>query len=847
MLDESIELTKASLHRRDPISEAIEQLLSADTRLVSVEHDGGWRAMLQFSSAKSALMAAGNFARKLITAKRGGLPVRIGVASGESTPDDEALDDDTKQRARWLASVAPKSGILVSRTTAALAQDLDLFPFWLVKHGDLFNLRQGRTEYIWALRHNELPEPPGMPDEEEPKHNIPFVEEYFVGREAELEDIPVLFSNNRWVSLVGPSGLGKSMLSWRIAHMMVDEMRDGVRYVDLSGVTTHEEAVGRLFDSIGFKVDHLGKISLSTIRSYFGNRSHLILLDGCERCLPTLNKIIDSLLATRGVRILTTTTKEFKHPAEAVVTIEPFGTPPDDRHYSMEQLESYDATRLFIERYRVDHDEFEPNGEESYQIAQICRTLGGHPLGINLAVGLLRSSSFAEVLGSVRQGMAGQNKSKKRKRHENLDAAVRWTVESLEPEACRLLETASVFEDLWSRDDIKEMLECETQDLVKPLEDVLRTGMVVFDDTAETPECFRLLPHVRHAMRDSMMGKKDWPEIRQRHFFRIYDKFAKRLPEIKGARQAEHLDRLDAMRADFEAALRYLIETEVSQNSFLMAMGQCWTYWYRRNRLSPVIALSDAARQKCPPAEQITRVRLDMLAAIFETKAGDAKSAQKRLGRALKAVEGTDELKLKSQILTNLGGSLWADAEPAKACKALIQAIAIAREAGEEVDISPPLFTSIPPLLDMAKFDLVAQNLEELKTISRTRKDPMFHWAYELALGEYLCETKRHEKALEHIELAVESARKIGDPSCVGRSYLWRSQTLLRMERFEESAEALGRCLYLLGTGEQALYKTNEFRIIFIEGRLSDELGEAQVNFQKMYGALQSQLDTGKT
>ncbi len=845
MLDESIELSKRSLHKKDPISEAIEQLLAAETRLVSVEHDRGWRALLQFSSVQTALNAVGAFARKLIAAKRGGLPVRIGIATGESSSD--GLEDTISQRAKWLASVAPLSGILTSQTTAAIAEDLDLFPSWLEEYGDLYNLAQVRKEQIFKFRDNALPDPPGLPDEEEPPNNIPIIEEYFIGRLAEIEDIHVLFSNNRWVSLIGPSGLGKSMLSWRMAHELLSGMRDGVRYVDLSGVTSREEVVSRLCGSIGLKVDHLGPISANTIRSYFGNRHHLILFDGCERCLPALAPIVKSLLATRGVQILTTSTQEFKMAEEGVIEIGTFGSPPsEERYYSVEQLEGYDATALFLDRYRIMRPDYEPTPEELGQIAQICQVLDGHPLGISLAVGMLRNETLARVLASVRQGYSGQNKSKRRKRHENLDAAVRWTVESLQPEACRLLETASVFEDLWSRDDLKEMMETEMPEVVKPLNELLETGMVVFDESVEAPECYRLLPHVRHAMRDSMKNNKDWPNIRQRHFFRIYQKFAKRLPDIKGANQAEHLDRLDMMRADFEAALRYLIETENSQDSFLMAMGQCWSYWYRRNRLSPVIALADAARTKCKPTEEVNRARLDMLAAIFETKNGDSDSAQKRLRRAWKIVADLDQPELKARLLTNLGLSLWADAEPAKACKVLKDAVAIARTTGNIAVIYPTVSTFVPPLLDLGRFDDAWDYLQELREISRDSKDPLVHWGYHLGLGEYYCEIGEQEKALESIASAIDKAQMIGDPSAIGRGYLWRAQSLLKAGHFEEAAEDLGRSLYLVSNGEQSFYKTNELRIIVIEGRLIEAITEPQVNLRKMYGALQSQLDTGK-
>lgn len=849
---------KKGINRTDPIVSAVEALLSAKTKLLSIQHDGVWRAILQFESVHAAVQALGDFGRAMVAATKSSQPFRIGIATGEYEGDTPDLKGDVIQRAIWLSGIAPRSGILLSRSTAAIAQDLDMFPYWVEFYGDLFNLQQGRTEGIWLLRSNQLPKPDPLPEgEDSDLHNIPSNQNFFIGREEEIEQISATLRNERWVTLYGQSGIGKSMLAQHVARSLCEEersYRDGVRYVNLNGVSSREEVVNRLFESMGMHTDHLGSVTMPMIRAYFGSRSHLILLDGCERCREAVLPIIKSLLGTHGVSILATSTNEFNDPEEEIIAIDALAVPPQNERYSPEELEQIDSTALFLDRVRlIRGSDYKPDQHEIGLIVKICRLLKGHPLLTALTAKRIRGESLEEIYAGVKAGVSKHSGKPTEDRHDSPVALVDWIQRGLDSETRRVLQCAAVFEDRWSRDDLVAVTQTDDDDdetysfadIAGSFEQLEQQGTIEEDDSVEAPERYSLMPHVRHAIRDEMKKKKAvWREIRERHFFRVYRKFRDLLPGMTGANQAVHLDRLDEMRSEFESALRFLIETSDSPNEFLEAMGHCWTYWYRRNRLTSAISLADAALKKCRPEDRIAKARLEMLASIYETKSGDSNSAQERLNRALKVIDGLNEDVLKSKLLTNLGGSLWASAEPERANKVLEQAVEIASRTKDVVTLTAAMSTSIAPLLDLGQNDKCLSRLKELERIASKSSDHHYKWVHRLGLGEFYCKTGQYSEAIDHLTQALEAANSVGDPSYLGRCYLWRSQTLLELEKFEEAAEDLGRCLFLLENGEQALYQTNVLRIVNIEGRLRKKLGDSELEFQKWMGAMHEQIDS---
>jgi predicted ATPase len=58
-----------------------------------------------------------------------------------------------------------------------------------------------------------------------------------VGRDGAVEALSMLVASRRFVSVVGPGGMGKTTVAVSVAHALLDAFDDAVYFVDLGAVT----------------------------------------------------------------------------------------------------------------------------------------------------------------------------------------------------------------------------------------------------------------------------------------------------------------------------------------------------------------------------------------------------------------------------------------------------------------------------------------------------------------------------------------------------------------------------------------------------------------------------------
>src|SRR5262249_16568682 len=70
-----------------------------------------------------------------------------------------------------------------------------------------------------------------------PKHNLPASLIRMIGREAVAGTISAELPHRRFITVVGPGGIGKTTVALAVANGLIPAYRDGVRYVDLASLT----------------------------------------------------------------------------------------------------------------------------------------------------------------------------------------------------------------------------------------------------------------------------------------------------------------------------------------------------------------------------------------------------------------------------------------------------------------------------------------------------------------------------------------------------------------------------------------------------------------------------------
>lgn len=215
------------------------------------------------------------------------------------------------------------------------------------------------------------------------RHNLPAALTGFVGRADEIETIRqrLLTPSCRLLTIVGAGGSGKTRLALEIAASLLPIFLNGVWFVALAAVNSAEpEAlVTSLATALQIPVA-AGNLRRQVIE-FLRTREVLIVLDNLEHLLDDIGWFGDLLTAAPDVKILATSRERLNLHAEQVI---PLGGLPVPAH-NAPTPEHYAAVTLFLRRGRRVQPDFAVTPRNHAAIVQICRLVGGLPLGIELA------------------------------------------------------------------------------------------------------------------------------------------------------------------------------------------------------------------------------------------------------------------------------------------------------------------------------------------------------------------------------------------------------------------------------------------------------------------------------
>lgn len=261
----------------------------------------------------------------------------------------------------------------------------------------------------------------------------------FFGREAELSWLAGRFSEPdvRWITLVGPGGVGKTRLALEAARRLGARFRDGACFVPLSGLKSPDELPAAVATALGIQLGNVAPTRV--IAEWLRARELLLILDeleGLHGAVPTLRAWLDR---APNLRILATSQERVGLYAEHTLPVVGLDAPsPTDAWETP-------ALRLWAARVRQ-HDPFRPMDDaEAAGAAAIVRLVDGLPLAIELAAesptpARETAARLAEDLSGLLTGLRDV-----RPQHRSLELLMAATWARLDPDLAQALERLSVF------------------------------------------------------------------------------------------------------------------------------------------------------------------------------------------------------------------------------------------------------------------------------------------------------------------------------------------------------------------------------------------------------------------
>ena len=376
--------------------------------------------------------------------------------------------------------------------------------------------------------------------------NLPSMSVELVGRESELADLCDLVAATRLVEIVGPGGIGKTAVALA-AGRKLSESNDagagGVWLARLEVATTADEVVDALIAALNVVGGE------AALFERLKSSAALVILDNCEHVIDEAADLAARLLdAAPRLRILCTSQVPLGVDGETVFELAP--------------LALSDAMELFTRRASARRKN-QLVGAADDVIRELCRSLDGLPLAIELAAARTKTLSIEEITRRLddRFTVLSDPTSRKPERRRALRATIGWSYELLFPDDKRGLWALAAFvggAPLSAVEFVLDALEVPATAAIDVIGRLASRSLVsVDDDDPSLPVRYRLLDSIRAFALEAMSDEGLTERALAAHAKWFADAAASSTQGVRSSAQAEHLSFARVERANIDAALAW--------------------------------------------------------------------------------------------------------------------------------------------------------------------------------------------------------------------------------------------------------------------------------------------------
>jgi predicted ATPase/DNA-binding winged helix-turn-helix (wHTH) protein len=280
--------------------------------------------------------------------------------------------------------------------------------------------------------------------------NLPARLTRMVGRDRTVQEISALLAAERFVTIVGPGGIGKTTVAISTAHELLAEFAGDVHFFDLGPLNDPLLVPSSVASTFGLPVQSSDPTSglIGSLR----NKRMLLILDSCEHVIEAAAALAERIFQDAPkVHVLATSRESLRVEGEHVHRLLPLDSPPDDAGLTAAQALGFPAVQLFVERAIASGRRFELNDADAPVVAEICRRLDGIALAIQLAAGRADAYGIQETLLLLndRFKLLWEGRRTALPRHQTLSATLDWSYNLLSERErlvlCRLSVFAGIF------------------------------------------------------------------------------------------------------------------------------------------------------------------------------------------------------------------------------------------------------------------------------------------------------------------------------------------------------------------------------------------------------------------
>lgn len=560
--------------------------------------------------------------------------IRVGIHTGEPGLDPPRYVGLDVHKAARIMSAGHGGQVLLSGATRALVTDRELRDLGEHRLKDfdvpvrLFQV--GRFDFPPLRTLNET--------------NLPIPGSSFVGRERELADVTSLLRDGgaRLVTLTGPGGSGKTRLTIEAAAGVVGDYPDGVFWIGLADLREPALVVETIARTLGAK----GRLA-----EHIGGRRLLLLLDNFEQLIDAAVELSALLAACPELRLLVTSREVLRLQGEV--------------EYQVPPLAQAEAEALFCARSRLPRDE---------DVAELCRRLDDLPLAVELAAArtaVLSPAQIRDRLSGRLDLFKGGRDADPRQR--TLRATIEWSYELLAEPERRLFARLAVFAGGCALDAAEEIAEADLDSLQSLVDKSL---------VRRTDGRFSMLETIRELARERLEASGEAAGTGRRHADHFLALAERAVPALQGADQPAWLRRLEDDHDNLRAGLEWCLEHGEAELATRLAAA-LWLFWYMHGHVSEARRWLRRVLDAGPDEPSEARATLLDGAGYLAAEQGEVDDAMALLEASFscaKEIGATSAAAIAAAHLCGVG----AESDPRTAAAAGEEAVALAREAGDD-------------------------------------------------------------------------------------------------------------------------------------------------------------------
>ena len=371
-------------------------------------------------------------------------------------------------------------------------------------------------------------------------------------------------TRSRFVSIIGPPGIGKTTLSQAAASSLASEFDGKVAFIDLRPANDGSQMLQLISENLfpGGTGDPLPKI-----RRAFGTDPILLVLDNLEQiddAAESVERLLDELpLAC----LLTTSRRPIQSPRELRFVLEPLAFDNDGSGYDRA------AVQLFMEHFRLRRPDFQPTDSARTAIFRLVSRLNGHPLAIVLAASRGHIYSPEEMVIELDHGVdwIRSDSTFTKAEHRALVVAFGGTFAQLSSQTIKDFSDLSHFEGEWKLSDARELCGTRVVDSIAELVDYALVRR--FERNGESRYSivlvFREFLSHRPTNSDSMERFAFWFLDRLNQAFEVYD-----------SQLTAYLSKIDAIALNFDKVFAWCCQNRPEFATEMVA--KMYSYWYSK-------------------------------------------------------------------------------------------------------------------------------------------------------------------------------------------------------------------------------------------------------------------------